>query len=74
MVILLVFTQPAGAPVLDWVGQFHGPQIDWAFDTKVDATGNVYTVGPFRGTVDSKLDSAGNFVWAKHSVMLPSNQ
>ncbi|MFL3662628.1 MAG: SBBP repeat-containing protein [Flavobacteriales bacterium] len=59
------------------------------YDVTIDAVGNVYTIGYFRGTVDfdpgagifnitstslfgdedvfiSKLDSVGNFVWAKN--------
>jgi len=68
-----------------WAKRFGGSDSDRGFGITVDASGNVYTTGDFRGTVDfdpgdgtsnlvsaggadvfvSKLDSSGNFVWAK---------
>lgn len=70
-------------------GNFNGNHEDWAYDLHVDAAGNIYSTGYFRGTADfdpgpgvfnlispggenpqvfiSKLDAAGNFIWAKQS-------
>ena len=69
-----------------WARQFGGSGSDRGFGITVDASGNVYTIGDFRGTADfdpdagiantltsagttdvfvSKLNSSGNFVWAK---------
>ena len=62
-----------------------GGSDDWGRSTTVDAAGNGYTTGFFKGTVDfdpgagtfnitsvggrdifiTKLDAAGNLVWAK---------
>ncbi|NOU47082.1 MAG: T9SS type A sorting domain-containing protein [Bacteroidales bacterium] len=67
-----------------WAKQFGSANIDGGRDIAVDASGNVYTTGYFRWTVDfdpgtgtfnltssggdngfiSKLDAAGNFAWA----------
>jgi hypothetical protein len=35
-----------------WAKSFSGSSPDWPLDIAVDATGNVYTVGLFQGTVD----------------------
>ena len=71
--------------MLQWAKQFTGPDDVFSNAVARDASGNVYTTGSFRGTVDfdpgpatfnlispgpdfmfvSKLDAAGNFVWAK---------
>ncbi len=68
-----------------WAKSLGGTDVDVANAIALDAFGNVYTTGHFRGTADfdpgagtlnltsaggfdgfvSKLDSAGNFVWAK---------
>jgi hypothetical protein len=78
----LVFGQDAN---FLWVKQFGGTGTSAARSMKLDASGNIYTIGGFSGTVDfnpgpgiynltsigdhdifvSKLDSAGNFIWAK---------
>ncbi len=68
-------------------GNFNGNHEDWGYDISIDAAGNIYSTGYFRGTADfdpgpgvfnlispggetpqvfiSKLDAAGNFIWAK---------
>jgi len=76
-----------------WAKQSGGPSNDIGYAIGLDAAGNVYTTGIFRGTADfdpgpgtynltsagiddifiSKLDGAGNFVWAK-SVGGPSGE
>lgn len=68
-----------------WARQMGGTNADYGYSLSIDAFGNVYTTGNFRGTSDfdpgsgvfnlvssgnsdifiSKLDSSGNFVWAK---------
>ena len=78
----LVFGQDAN---FLWVKQFGGTGTSGARSMELDASGNIYTIGGFSGTVDfnpgsgiynltsigdhdifvSKLDSAGNFIWAK---------
>lgn len=73
---------------LAWVKNFGGSQASIGNAVAVDAAGNVYTTGEFKGTVDfdpgpgvfnlsqigissafiTKLDGAGNFIWAKQFV------
>ena len=69
-----------------WVKAMGADKDDMGYSIVVDTSGNVYTTGSFRGTVDfdpgpgtynlssvgtvnavfiSKLDSSGNFLWAK---------
>ena len=68
-----------------WARNMGGAEFDVAYSIAVDASGNVYTTGIFRGIADfdpgvgiaslisaggqdifvSKLDSNGNYVWAK---------
>jgi hypothetical protein len=68
-----------------WVKQMGSLNYDWGLGITTDATGNIYTIGNFSGTVDFdieagtvnltsigdfdcfilKLDTNGNFVWAK---------
>lgn len=77
---------------LVWSGTMGGNSTDMSHGVAVDASGNIYTIGGFQGTVDfdpgettfnltatvlsdfdpyifdvfvSKLDSDGNFLWAK---------
>jgi hypothetical protein len=73
---------------LVWAKKFGGTSPDEGKSIAIDSTGNVYTTGTFRGTVDfdpgagtanlvaaggnsdidvfiSKLDTSGNYVWAK---------
>ena len=62
-----------------WARHMGGTGDDTGYGVAVDDRGNVYTTGDFSGTADfdltstgasdifvSKLDSAGNFVWARH--------
>jgi len=74
-----------GAGNFAWVKQISGPEGGASFSIALDAAGNIYTTGIFRGTIDadpgpgvynlnnagntdifiSKLNSTGNFLWAK---------
>ena len=76
-----------------WANKMGAASADDGYAVTVDALGNVYTTGSFRGTVDfdpgalvfnltssggadifvSKLDAAGNFIWAK-KMGGPSNE
>jgi len=84
MFALFGLSNVANSQTFEWANNFSGSGIDAVNSVKVDALGNVYTTGTFRGTVDfdpgagtfnlttagvddifiSKLDVAGNFVWA----------
>lgn len=85
---IIYFVQLAKTQDLVWVKKMGGAKGDNGQAITTDESGNVYTLGHFRGTVDfdpneeifnltsnsndyndifiSKLDSFGNFVWAKH--------
>src|SRR5688572_22852639 len=88
IIFILIFSASkiSFSQTLHWVKQMGST--DWNEGTAIatDATGNVYSIGIFYGTVDfdpgtgvfnltasgvqmedafiSKLDSAGNFIWA----------
>lgn len=67
-----------------WAKSFGGTDIDWSHEIATDASGNIYTTGSFKETVDFdpgpgvynlissgeddgfilKLNSSGNFIWA----------
>ncbi|MCY7410568.1 MAG: hypothetical protein LH473_09860, partial [Chitinophagales bacterium] len=90
-IVFIAFILPAHlvkaqSPQLDWVHNFGWTGGDWGYAVKSDASGNVYSTGYFKKTVDfdpgpgifnltatsdsfdayvSKLDSGGNFIWAK---------
>ncbi|MFI5218676.1 MAG: SBBP repeat-containing protein [Bacteroidia bacterium] len=73
------------APYFNWAKGIGGVEDDKGYAIITDGSGNVYTTGGFRNTVDfdagtgtfnltsigavdifiSKMDAAGNFVWAK---------
>lgn len=75
----------AQEPQLQWSKNVGGVANDIGHSVAVDALGNIYTIGEFRGTADfdpgsdafsltaggvfsifiTKLDPAGNFIWAK---------
>lgn len=66
---------------LVWVRRMGGDGLDWGRDITIDNSGNVYLVGDFSGSADfgstvltsagsddgyvAKLNSSGNFLWAK---------
>lgn len=50
--ITLSLTANSQAPQLQWVQQIGGSYEDFATSVATDATGNVYTIGSFNGTVD----------------------
>lgn len=72
-------------PSLQWAAKMGGTLHDYPNSIAIDAGGNVYTAGAYKGTADfdpgvstytlqaaggsdafiSKLDASGNFVWAK---------
>lgn len=82
---LVAVSQVTNAQSFEWVKQLGATNEDHGQSIGIDGSGNVYTAGMFRGTVDfdpgpgtfnltaigtddifiSKMDAAGNFVWAK---------
>lgn len=84
--LLNVAVSAAQNPTLSWAKCMGGTLSDFSSSIAVDAAGNVYTTGGFKGTVDfdpnagmlnlvsttptytdifiSKLDAAGNLIWA----------
>jgi len=88
LLFILSFIQNFQAQTFHWAKSMGGTNVDAAYDLALDASGNVYTTGQFRGTADldpgagtanftspgaggwpdayiTKMDAAGNFVWAK---------
>lgn len=84
MTLKVSFTN-AQSPALAWVKGMGGSGVQQGRAVQVDAAGNVYTSGMYKGTVDfdpgigvfnlsstgdddvfiSKVDASGNFLWAK---------
>ncbi len=83
--ILAFLSSHANSQNFVWAKQLGGTDYDHGRSIAVDAAGNVYTTGEFRGTADfdpgagifnlsspghydifiSKTDASGNFLWAK---------
>jgi hypothetical protein len=84
----VLLSHVSNAQTFHWAKSMGGTNVDAAYDLALDASGNVYTTGQFRGTADldpgagtanftapgsggwpdayvTKMDAAGNFVWAK---------
>lgn len=85
LILIISFGSSIISQSLNWAKKIGGNNQDAGTAVAVDASGNIYTVGYFDGTVDfdpgtgvsnmtstngnaflSKLDAAGNFVWAKY--------
>jgi len=85
LIVLIPGLVSSQNPHFAWAMQTGGTESETGTSIARDASGNIYTTGNFKNTVDfdpgpgvfnltandynifiSKLDAAGNFIWAKH--------